>query len=103
MHSYLHLAPKAIRDAPDDWWQKKSARALLEVLFNHIGSIDSPKDRDRIGYLFSRVGGSLPTFQTIAENLLVLVRDGTHSMNELVEDLRDHIDLGNPAGAETLE
>lgn len=95
--SYLHLAPPAIRDAPDDWWQKESPRALLEVLFNHIGDVADRDQRERIGYLFGQVGGSLPTFQDLAENLLLLIRDGARSMKELADQLRDQIDLGLPA------
>lgn len=98
VRSYLRLAPPAIRDAPDEWWQKKSPRALLEVLFNNIGTIENQKDRERIGYLFGRVGGSLPTFQTLAENLLLLIRDGTRAVSESLESLHELIDLGAPAG-----
>jgi hypothetical protein len=96
--SLLHLAPRAIRDAPEDWWQRKSPRALLEVLFDHIGTIESKQDRERIGYLFGRVGGSLPTFQTLAEHLLLLVKDGTAALSASIAALEDRIDLETPAG-----
>lgn len=98
VHSYLPLAPKTVRDAPDDYWQKKSARALLEVLFNHIGDIEDAAKRKRIAHLFGRVGGSLPTFQTVAANLLSLVRDGTAAMNSVADQVPSDVDLGAPAG-----
>lgn len=98
VYSYLPLAPKAIRDAPDDYWQKKSARALLEVLFNHISDIEDAEKRKRIAHLFGRVGGSLPSFQTVAANLLSLVRDGTAAMNSVADQVPTDVDLGVPAG-----
>ena len=98
VYSYLPLAPKAIRDAPDDYWQKKSARALLEVLFNHIAEIENAAKRERIAHLFGRVGGALPTFQILASNLLSLVRDGTAAVNSVAAQIPADVDLGAPAG-----
>ncbi len=92
----IHLAPEYIQKAGDDCWEKKRPKRLIEVLFNRIGNIEQKKNRERVASLFSKVGGSTPTFQIIVNNLFEFVLLGTSLLCDIAEKNIDNIDLGNP-------
>lgn len=92
----IHLAPEYIQKANDDYWEKKRPRRLIEVLFNYVGNIENKSDREKIASIFSKVGGSTPSFQIIATNLFEFVMLGTNLLCDIAEKRLENINLGNP-------
>lgn len=92
----IHLAPEYIQKAKDDYWEKKNPRRVIEILFNNIGNIEQKNNREKIASIFSKVGGSTPTFQTIANNLFEFILLGTNLLCNIAEKNLTNIDLGNP-------
>ena len=92
----LPLAPARIRDAQDDYWEKTHAGRLIEVLFQDIGNIDKKSDREKIAELFGKKGGSTPTFQIVAKNLLEFVHGSTSLLNTIAKNNLANVDLGMP-------
>lgn len=95
----LRLAPKHIREAPDDYWEKKP-RAVLERLFRDIDLIEEDGDRKRVARLFQRVGGSLPTFQITAERLFRFVISATATLADITKADYRRVVLGSPPSVE---
>lgn len=92
----LPLTPPRIRDAQDDYWEKARAGRIIEVLFQDIGSISRKADREKIAELFGKKGGSTPTFQVIAKNLLEFVQGATNLLAVVAKDNLITVDLGAP-------
>jgi hypothetical protein len=93
----LPLAPSRIKDADDDYWEKASPGRIIEVLFNDIGNISKSEDRDKIAELFGKKGGSTPTFQVIAKNILEFFSGATDTLNDIAKGNLSRIDLGKPS------
>ena len=92
----MHLAPEHIQEAPDDYWEKANAKALLERIFNNIGNIESKADREKVASIFGEVGGSTPSFQIIAQRLFEFIAFGTELLNNIIKDNLNKIDIGSP-------
>jgi len=92
----IYLAPEHIQKASSDYWEKKNPRRLIEILFDNIGNIEKKSDREKIASIFSTVGGSTPTFQILAGNLLEFVKLGTELLCDIAEQNLAYVDLGNP-------
>ncbi len=92
----LPLTPPRIRDADDDYWEKARPGRIIEVLFDDIGHIAKREDREKIAELFGKKGGSTPTFQIVAKNLLEFFSEATEILNNIAKDNLLRIDLGRP-------
>jgi len=93
----LPLTPPRIRDAKEDYWEKERAGRIIEVLFEEIGSVTSKIDREKIAELFGKKGGSTPTFQIVAKNLLQFFSESLESLIKIAESNLVNIDLGKPS------
>jgi hypothetical protein len=63
------LSPQKLRDMPDDYWEKKSLKRVLEVTLNYIDEIDNQADRDKVWNAWHRLGGSTPSYDVIGSRL----------------------------------
>lgn len=77
-------APRRLREAPDDYWEKKNLRRLLEVTFMHIDEIPDQEGRDKVWYVWSKVGGSTPSYEVIAYRLARFLKESIPSISEIV-------------------
>lgn len=93
----LPLTPPRIRDARDDYWEKARPGRIIEVLFDDIGNIRDKKDREKIAELFGKKGGSTPTFQVVAKEMLEFFSGATNMLNDIAENNLSSINLGKPA------
>jgi hypothetical protein len=83
IYDLLKIAPKWLQDAPGADW-KARPRALLEGLVEHVGSIDSQADRDRIAKLVGLAGLTTPSFQVLAGRLADFAIRGTRILMDAV-------------------
>ncbi len=90
----LYLAPKHIREAPNGHWEKTRPRALIERIFNGIGDIEKKVDRKNVARLFSKVGGSTPSFQIVAENLLQFLCSALEQLNNIAKTDLGSVNIG---------
>lgn len=93
----LPLTPPRIRGARADYWEKSHPGRIIEVLFEDIGNINKKEDREKIAELFGKKGGSTPTFQVIASNLLEFIHEGTIILNDIAKNNLSSVDLGKPS------
>ena len=96
IQNLIHLAPEAIRTAQEDNWERARPGALIERIFDNIGNIADLRDRERVAGLFGEKGGSTPSFQIIAKNLLEFVGDATRMLDEVARNNLAVIDIGGP-------
>ena len=96
IQALLHLAPEAIRNAPEDHRERARPGALLERLFNNVGNIQDRRDREKVAELFGKKGGSTPTFQVLARNLFEYVSQGTELLIEVAKQNLAAVELGEP-------
>ncbi len=87
-------APKALREAPDDYWEKRKLRRLLEVTFMHIDEIPEQEGRDKVWEVWSRVGGSTPSYEVVGYRLARFLKESIPTMTEIVSANPERINLG---------
>ncbi len=92
----VSLAPEHIQRAPDDYWEKAHPGRLIEILFNNIERIELRSDREKVLKLFSRKGGSTPTFQAIGHRVLQFAAKFTRDLIPFARANSDLVDLGLP-------
>jgi hypothetical protein len=92
----LPLAPKWLKEAPDDYWEKVNAHALLKRLLDHIGGIQDKADRGKVIALAAEYGTSTPTFQVVGDRLLRFICDGTNVLKSIVLRNIGSINIGKP-------
>jgi len=92
----IHLAPNRIQNASDDYWEKNRPGALIERIFDNIGNIEKKEDREKVAKIFAQKGGSTPTFQILAKNLLFFVAESMAMLCELAKNNLNTINLGSP-------
>lgn len=92
----IYLAPENIQKARDDYWEKARPGALLERIFDNIGNIKNKGDREKVAELYGEKGGSTPSFQIVAKNLLHFVAEGTTLLCSIAKDNLSNINLGKP-------
>ena len=64
------LAPKRLKDMPDDYWEKKNLHRALEVTLYYIDELENQSDRDKVWEAWHTLGGSAPSYDTIGIRLL---------------------------------
>jgi len=90
----LPLAPTWLREAPDNYWEKVNAHALLKRLLDHIGEIQDKVDREKVISLAADFGTSTPTFQVVGDRLLTFVCDGTNLLRQIVSRNINLVNIG---------
>jgi hypothetical protein len=95
IHALINLAPRRIRDAPSDYWEKARAGRLIEVLFDNIADLQ-PTDREKVAELFGKKGGSTPSFQIIGNRLMEFVLLGSEILKDVANSNMADVDLGSP-------
>lgn len=63
------LAPKKLKDMPDDYWEKKNLHRVLEVTLYYIDELEEQYDRDKVWEAWHMLGGSAPSYDTIGIRL----------------------------------
>ena len=88
--------PRFADGVGEGYLTKRRPRALLQVLFDDIGSLESRDAREQVASLFGQFGASTPTFQAVAERLYELVGKGTAVLIEITKANLANVDLGKP-------
>ncbi len=91
-----HLAPQALLNMPDDYWEKARPRRYLEVTFNHIDQIERQADREKVSNVWQQVGGSTPAYFVIGHRLIRLISDSSKTIKEIVTQNPTLLNLGQP-------
>lgn len=79
------LAPKRLKDMPDDYWEKKNLHRVLEVTLYYIDELDNQSDRDKVWEAWHKLGGSAPSYDTIGIRLLNYVFTSLDTINEFMD------------------
>jgi hypothetical protein len=97
------LMPEVLKKMPDDYWEKANLHRTLEVTFHRIHEIDSKEDRQKVWDVWKKVGGSTPSYDKIAENLIGFLLQSTETVVSLLKsndkkDPEDKKDASLPEG-----
>jgi len=90
----FYLAPKILQNAPDDYWEKKNLRRVLEVTFMHIDNIEEKKDREKVWDVWKVVGGSTPSYDVVGYRLMNFVTNSVISLVDIISKNFEKINLG---------
>jgi len=94
LKSIYPLAPKILKDMPDDYWEKKSLRRVLEVTFFHIDGIEKKEDREKVWDVWKNIGGSTPSYDVIASRLINFILSSTITITDIIKVNPKAINLG---------
>ncbi|NTW46408.1 MAG: hypothetical protein HGB18_05200 [Candidatus Moranbacteria bacterium] len=83
------LMPEALKKMPDDYWEKANLHRTLEVTFHRIHEIDSKENRQKVWDVWKKVGGSTPSYDKIAENLIGFLLQSTETVVSLLKSNED--------------
>lgn len=97
LQSISQYAPKWLKDAPDDYWEKRNPRRVLEITFMHIDEIPEQTARDRVWKVWSRVGGSTPSYEIVAHRLARLIEGSIPTLIGIASAHPNSINLGRQA------
>jgi hypothetical protein len=90
----FHLAPKILQNAPDDYWEKKNLRRVLEVTFTHIDDIEEKKDREKVWDVWKVVGGSTPSYDVVGYRLMNFMVNSVSSLIDIISKNPGKINIG---------
>jgi hypothetical protein len=93
LEAIRHYAPRRLREAPDDYWEKKNLRRLLEVTFMQIDEIPDQAGRDKVWEVWSKVGGSTPSYEVIAYRLTRFLKESIPTMMGIVSSHPERVNL----------
>jgi len=94
LQSIFHLAPKALREAPDDYWEKKNIHRVLEVTFMRIDEIEKKEDREKVWDVWKAVGGSTPSYDVVGFRLMDYAAKSILTLIDIVSKNPQIINLG---------
>lgn len=93
-----YLAPKALKDMPDDYWEEKKLRRVLELTFNQIDRIEEKAGREKAWDVWKVVGGSTPSYDVVGYRLIDFVNSSIATMIEIISANPKKINLGKLTG-----
>jgi len=79
------LAPKRLKDMPDDYWEKKNLLCSLEVTLFYIDELENQSDRDKVWEAWHVLGGSAPSYDTIGIRLLNYLFTSLDTISDFVD------------------
>ncbi len=94
LKSIYHLAPQKLKDMPDDYWEKKNLKRVLEVTFQNIDGIPMHDDREKVWKVWKKLGGSTPSYDVIANRLLRLIETTLKTIINEVKQNPESVDFG---------
>ena len=94
LKSIAHLAPQKLKDMPDDYWEKKDPKRVLEVTFFYIDGIESKQDREKVWDVWKVLGGSTPSYDMIASRLINFIFSSTSTVIDIISANPKKIKLG---------
>jgi len=74
------LSPQRLRDMPDDYWEKKNLRRVLEVTLNYIDEIEEQADREKVWNAWEQLGGSTQSYDVIGLRLFNYISQSIETM-----------------------
>ncbi len=83
--SVNHLAPEWLKNAPDEYWEKKNKHRVLEVTFNNIDKISEPEDCERVWKVWKKLGGSTTSYIEISRRLSNLLHASSDTILSYLE------------------
>lgn len=89
-----HLMPKALKNMPDNYWEKKNLRRVLEVTFNRIDGIEKKADREKVWDVWKVVGGSTPSYDVVGYRLMNFTNNSIATIIEIISANPKKINLG---------
>ncbi len=88
------LSPQRLRDMPDDYWEKKNLRRVLEVTLNYIDEIENQADREKVWNAWHKLGGSTPSYDVIGSRLFNYIFKSLDTMIAFVDKYPKIIKFG---------
>jgi hypothetical protein len=88
------LAPKKLKDMPDDYWEKKNLHRALEVTLYYIDELENQSDRDKVWEAWHKLGGSAPSYDTIGIRLLNYIFTSLDTINVFIDQYPKIIKFG---------
>jgi hypothetical protein len=95
LQSIFRFAPKALQDAPDDYWEKKNLNRVLEVTFMHIDEIEEKEDREKVWDVWKTVGGSTPSYDIVGYRLMDFAMKSISTLIDIVSENPGIINIGS--------
>lgn len=94
LEDVFKLAPKKLKDMPDDYWEKKNLHRALEVTLYYIDELDNQSDRDKVWEAWHKLGGSAPSYDTIGIRLLNYVFTSLDTIEKFINQYPKLIKYG---------
>lgn len=94
LQGIFHLAPKALQDAPDDYWEKKNLNRVLEVTFMNIDEIEEKENREKVWDVWKVIGGSTPSYDSVGYRLMDFITNSIPTLIDTVLKNPERIDIG---------
>lgn len=88
------LAPKRLKDMPDDYWEKKNKHRALEVTLYFIDELEKQSDRDKVMQAWSLLGGSTPSYDTIGMRLFGYLYNSCDTILDFIDKYPASINFG---------
>lgn len=94
----LAIGSPAVERLPKGSWERTNPARHLEIAFHHIDEIQRQSDREALWEVWSKIGGSTPSFHVIAQRLAGFMVSAITTLAEIVKDKPDGVEVG-PGGA----
>ena len=88
------LAPQKLKNMPDDYWEKRNLKRVLEVTLYYIDTIEKQSDRDKVWNVWNNIGGSTPSYDVIAFRLFNYVCSSIDTIITLMQKHPQLLKLG---------
>ena len=87
---------------PGGWWERENPARRLEVAFHHIDEIPRQADREALWKIWSKIGGSTPSFHVVAQRLARFLVGAIDTLTQAVTNEPERVELGAGGGLDAL-
>lgn len=95
LQSIFRFAPKALQNAPDNYWEKTNLNRVLEVTFMHIDEIEEKTYREKVWSVWKTIGGSTPSYDVVGYRLMEYTVKSVLTLIDIISDNPRIINLGS--------
>ena len=88
------LSPQRLRDMPDDYWEKKNLKRVLEVTLYFIDELENQNDREKVWKAWDTIGGSTPSYDVIGGRLLNYIYGSLDTIINFIDKQPNLLKLG---------
>lgn len=98
----LTIESPTVARLPKGSWERANPGRRLEIAFHHIDEIPRQTDREALWEVWSRIGGSTPSFHVVASRLAEFVVSAILTIVDFVREHRTRVQLGPGGGLDAL-